>query len=54
MQAAGSALAGFPLTDTGIGGSFTVVSAHSPRDLDWRSLARGADTLVLLMCAPCL
>ena len=50
-QPAGSVLAGFPLTDTGIAGSFTVVSAHNPQDMDWEGLAHGADTLVLLMCA---
>ncbi|KAK9845261.1 hypothetical protein WJX81_001568 [Elliptochloris bilobata] len=44
-------LAGFPLTDTAIGRSFVVVSAHNPKEADWESLARGADTLVLLMAS---
>jgi len=34
-----------------VGRSFVVASAHDPALLDWPSMARGADTLVLLMCA---
>lgn len=42
---------GFPLTDTAVARSFVVASAHDPAALDWPSLTRGGDTLVLLMCA---
>jgi len=51
---AGPALAGIPLTHREIGQSFTVVSGHLPPDhpdsrVDWKALAAGSDTLVLLM-----
>lgn len=52
---AGPALAGIPLTHRGVAADFAVVSGHLdpglPRDggLDWRALAGGPDTLVLLM-----
>lgn len=51
---AAPAYAGIPLTDRGVAGSFTVVAGH--RDpasgqlaIDWANLARGADTLVVMM-----
>ena len=51
---AGPALAGIPVTHREIGQSFTVVSGHLPPDhpdsrVDWKALAAGSDTLVLLM-----
>jgi histidinol-phosphate aminotransferase len=51
---AAPALAGIPLTHRGAAQSFTVVSGHLPpghphSPLDWGTLARSADTLVLLM-----
>jgi uroporphyrin-III C-methyltransferase/precorrin-2 dehydrogenase/sirohydrochlorin ferrochelatase len=51
---AGPALAGIPVTHREIGQSFTVVSGHLPPDhpdsrVDWKALAGGSDTLVLLM-----
>jgi cobyrinic acid a,c-diamide synthase len=51
---AAPALAGIPLTHRGVAQSFAVVSGHLPpghpdSPVDWKSLARSADTLVLLM-----
>jgi cobyrinic acid a,c-diamide synthase len=51
---AAPALAGIPLTHRGLAQSFAVVSGHLPpghpdSPVDWKSLARSADTLVLLM-----
>ncbi len=52
---AAPAAAGIPLTHRGVATDFTVVSGHldpgRPPDagLDWRGLARGSSTLVLLM-----
>jgi uroporphyrin-III C-methyltransferase / precorrin-2 dehydrogenase / sirohydrochlorin ferrochelatase len=52
---AGAAAAGIPLTHRGVAADFTVVSGHrdpgrpAETDLDWRALARGSSTLVLLM-----
>ena len=51
---AAPALAGIPLTHRGIAQSFAVVPGHLPpghpdSSVDWLSLARSADTLVLLM-----
>jgi uroporphyrin-III C-methyltransferase / precorrin-2 dehydrogenase / sirohydrochlorin ferrochelatase len=52
---AAPAAAGIPLTHRGVAADFTVVSGHldpgRPADagLDWRGLARGSSTLVLLM-----
>jgi uroporphyrin-III C-methyltransferase len=51
---AGPALAGIAVTHREIGQSFTVVSGHLPPDhpdsrVDWKALAAGSDTLVLLM-----
>ncbi len=40
--------AGFPLTDTHVGRSFAVTSAHDPGSIEWAAF-RGIDTLVLLM-----
>jgi uroporphyrin-III C-methyltransferase/precorrin-2 dehydrogenase/sirohydrochlorin ferrochelatase len=47
-------LAGIPVTHRGTSQGFTVVSGHAAPDdprsmLDWRSLARGGTTLVILM-----
>ena len=41
-------LAGIPLTDKILSSCFVVLSAHNPKSLDWRALAR-IDTLVILM-----
>jgi cobyrinic acid a,c-diamide synthase len=51
---AAPALAGIPLTHRGVAQSFAVVPGHLPpghpdSSVDWMSLARSADTLVLLM-----
>lgn len=57
---AGPAAAGIPVTHRGVASAFTVVSGHSGSTgpggsrrpggaIDWRAVARGADTLVLLM-----
>lgn len=47
------AAAGIPLTHRGIASSFAVVTGHRQADgadaIDWPSLARGVDTLVILM-----
>ena len=53
---AAPALAGIPLTHRGVAQSFAVVSGHLPpghpdSPVDWKILARSADTLVLLMAA---
>jgi uroporphyrinogen III methyltransferase/synthase len=50
----GLAYAGIPVTDRRHASSFTVLTGHrdptpSARSLRWRELARGADTLVVLM-----
>ncbi|KAI8477453.1 MAG: tetrapyrrole methylase [Monoraphidium minutum] len=42
-------LAGFPLTDTALSKSFAVTTGHDAAATDWGRLARGADTLVVLM-----
>jgi uroporphyrin-III C-methyltransferase/precorrin-2 dehydrogenase/sirohydrochlorin ferrochelatase len=50
---AGPSAAGIPLTHRGIAADFTVVSAHlaerSESTVDWKSLAAGSSTLVLMM-----
>jgi uroporphyrin-III C-methyltransferase len=51
---AAPALAGIPLTHRGVAQSFAVISGHLPpghpdSPVDWESVARSADTLVLLM-----
>ena len=52
---AAPAAAGIPLTHRRVAADFTVVSGHldpgrsAGEDLDWRALARGSSTLVLLM-----
>jgi uroporphyrin-III C-methyltransferase/precorrin-2 dehydrogenase/sirohydrochlorin ferrochelatase len=50
---AGPSAAGIPLTHRGIAADFTVVSAHlaerSESTVDWKSLAAGPSTLVLMM-----
>src|SRR5262249_6027357 len=45
------AAAGIPLTHRGVASSFAVVTRHpqAHHALEWERLARGADTLVLLM-----
>jgi uroporphyrin-III C-methyltransferase len=47
------AAAGIPLTHRGLASSFAVVTGHQradgPEPIDWPALARGADTLVILM-----
>ena len=47
------AYAGIPVTHRGLSTSFTVVTGHSRHsvdsDVDWESLARAADTVVVLM-----
>jgi uroporphyrin-III C-methyltransferase len=43
------AAAGIPVTHRGVAASFAVVSGHGAGGVDWRRLARGADTLVVLM-----
>ena len=47
------AYAGIPVTHRGLSTSFTVVTGHSrhtvDEDVDWESLARAADTVVVLM-----
>jgi len=47
------AAAGIPLTHRGVASSFAVVTGHQRADaddpIDWASLARGVDTLVVLM-----
>ena len=50
---AGPALAGISLTDRRYAASFTVLSGHRADDesYDWSSVARSADTLVVLMAA---
>jgi uroporphyrin-III C-methyltransferase / precorrin-2 dehydrogenase / sirohydrochlorin ferrochelatase len=52
---AAAAAAGIPLTHRGVAADFTVASGHrdpgrpAETDSDWRALARGSSTLVLLM-----
>jgi uroporphyrin-III C-methyltransferase len=48
------AYAGIPLTDRGYSSSFAVVTGHSCKEkspVDWKHLATGVDTLVVLMGA---
>lgn len=46
---AAAAYAGIPVTQRGVATSFAVVSGHDPDGIDWSSLARGTDTLVVMM-----
>lgn len=49
---AAPAYAGVPLTHRGLSASFTVVTGHSSRSgraVDWGAVAKGADTIVILM-----
>jgi uroporphyrin-III C-methyltransferase len=50
---AAPAYAGIPITHRELGSSFAIVTGHRPKgkptDIDWRSLAKGVDTLAIYM-----
>jgi uroporphyrin-III C-methyltransferase len=50
---AAPAYAGIPITHRELGHSFAVVTGHctkgKPKDIDWKSLAKGVDTLAIYM-----